>query len=527
MQEKKTKIIIGAGLGGLIHGILHKKARPSDRVVIYDLNKIPGGFCTSFKKISNYDGEKIVYTVNIPLITSDFNPGEPLEEFLKYLGVKNLNWKAIDNLFEYYPLEGEPYVLRKDNVEDLINLSDDEKEKESVRKFFAIMKQFYNDLMNKAQINPEPLDAIRLLFTIPSTILRILNDTDYLSTVEKLGIKTPIIKEILRCPEAFMGAEADVVSAAGEISMIQSFLQNTSLQPHNGDSFQTLSDRIAERFVELGGELILGTKVDHIVFDKKKATGISINGEFVPADSVVLSVAQDSIKPLLKYGEHIPQIKSRIKKIKSLPPPNSDYYCYYLIDKKVVEEKPELLNTAYHIYKLHDDNGIDNWKLPIWVPDELINDKYYVLTLIVTEKDQSKIDYWMELRAKDYRKYVEEKEKVAAKFLEVLQSVEPVFKKHPPLKHLMTMSPASYLPYGSKYPISGLAQTPKNFGMNRMTPCILDNLFLSSNANFTCGVWGAIAGSWQGFVASYEREYGIKIGNHDILYKPSLKNLPE
>ena len=59
-QEATNKtIIIGAGLSGLIHGILLQKARPSDNVVIYDLNRIPGGFCTSFDKVTQYEGEKI------------------------------------------------------------------------------------------------------------------------------------------------------------------------------------------------------------------------------------------------------------------------------------------------------------------------------------------------------------------------------------------------------------------------------------------------------------------------------------
>ena len=70
------KIIIGAGLGGLIHGILHKMARPDDEVVIYDGNRIPGGFCTAFQKHTTYQNEKITYTVNIPLITSDFRSEE-------------------------------------------------------------------------------------------------------------------------------------------------------------------------------------------------------------------------------------------------------------------------------------------------------------------------------------------------------------------------------------------------------------------------------------------------------------------
>jgi hypothetical protein len=146
--------------------------------------------------------------------------------------------------------------------------------------------------------------------------------------------------------------------------------------------------------------------------------------------------------------------------------------------------------------------------------------------IVMVEQDQKKIDEWMDLRKKDYKKYTEEKERMAEMFLKELQEVEPVFKKHPPLKHIITFSPASYLPYGSKYPICGLAQVPENVGAKRMSPVVLDNLFISSGSNFSGGMWGAIAGAWQGFAAIYEKVYGIQVGNHDVLYKPELKNLP-
>ena len=58
-------IIIGAGLGGLVNGILLKKANPENDVVIYDSNKIPGGFCTSFQKVTAYNNEKIKYTLKL------------------------------------------------------------------------------------------------------------------------------------------------------------------------------------------------------------------------------------------------------------------------------------------------------------------------------------------------------------------------------------------------------------------------------------------------------------------------------
>jgi hypothetical protein len=54
---------------------------------------------------------------------------------------------------------------------------------------------------------------------------------------------------------------------------------------------------------------------------------------------------------------------------------------------------------------------------------------------------------------------------------------------------------------------------------------VLDNLFISAGASFSSGVWGAIAGGWLGFVESYKKLTGIKIGNNDVIYKPGLKNL--
>jgi len=519
-------IIIGAGLGGLITGLLLKKARPDDEVIIYELNKIPGGFCTAFPKATTYNNEKIVYNINIPLMTSDFQDNEPFGLLFKYLGVKNIKWRVVDKLFQFYPLEKEPFLFTKNGDKELLKRAKDEKERKSLEIFFKKIKKFYNDIFHHAYLPPTFFQAIKMLFTIPDTVFKLLFDKPYLDTIKHIGVSSQDIILIFFAPEAFMGVDVDKVTAMGEMVMIQSFLENSSLQPAEGFTFQSLSNNLADRFVEMGGKLILNTRVDEIVFDNKKAKGVRIKDKIEESDNVILSVAQDAIKNLIKSGQHIPAVRSLIKKIEKLPYPNSDYYCYYLVDKKTVEENPKLIDIAYHVYRLKPGRDESNWKLALWVPRELYNDKYYVMALVMTEQSQEKIDWWCKLRETDYKKYTEEKEKVAQKYLEIVQEVEPIFKKNPPLKHLLTMTPASYLPYGSKYPICGLAQVPENFGIKRMAPKILKNLFISSGACFSGGLWGAIAGGWQGFVSFYKNVYGIEIGNRDVMYKPGLKNLP-
>lgn len=518
-------IIIGAGLGGLITGLLLKKSKPEDEVVIYDSNKIPGGFCNAFQKVCNIDGEKIKYTINIPVVSSDFNKGEPFDQFLNYMGVKNFDWKVIEQPFEYYPTDDKPFIFTKNGVRDIIERTPEE-EKQYVIKFFNKMAKFYNDIFHKANMNPKPFEAIKMLLEIPDSIFTLMQNKTYKKHLHDSKIRTPLMQEIFSVTEGFMGLEVEKASAVGELLMIQSFLQNSLVAPAKGHSFQTLSDRLCERFIELGGKVVFKTKVENVLFDDKKAIGVVINGEKIYSDNVIISTAQDKIKGLIESGKHISKVNSLIKKINKIPYPNSDFYIYYLVDKNLFKDREDYIKTLYHIYKKKGGLGGEDWNLFIILPDELYNEKYYCMAVLYIEHNQEKVDWWMDLREKNYKKYEDEKEKFAGLVLKELQEVEPLFKKEEFLHEGIIMTPASYPDYGSNYPISGLAQNPDNCGMTRMKSCILPNLFISGGASFSAGVWGAIAGGWMGFVTIYEKIYGIKIGNNDVLYKPGLKNLP-
>ncbi|MBN2546349.1 MAG: hypothetical protein JXB50_11165 [Spirochaetes bacterium] len=521
----KKSIIIGAGLGGLITGILLKKAKPDDEVIIYDSNKLPGGFCNAFQKAATYRGEKIKYTFNVPVVASDFGEGEPLELFFKYMGVKNINWKIVEKPFQYYPIGDKPFIFTKNGVEDIINRTPD-KEKKSAKKFFENMQRLYRDVFHRAYINPNFLEALKMLFTIPKTTLEMIQNKTYLQHIKDMGIKTTLIKELFSITEGYMGVEVEKASAIGELLMIQSFLENNLMRPTKGDTFQTLSNNLAKRYEELGGKLVLNTKVDSVAFDNKKALGVMINNKLEKSDYIFMSVAQDRIKELITSGIHIPKIKRLINKINKIPYPNSDFYCLFLMDKKAVEKYPKLTEFIYHIYRMEGGLKQGRWNLFMFMPEEMYNYKYYAMTLLYIEHDREKIDEWFKLRETDYKKYEQKKEEFSNILVKELQKVEPVFKEFPPLKYLIAMSPASYIQYGSKYPISGLAQVPENSPAVRMKQVLLDNLFISGGASFSAGVWGATAGGWLGFVEAYKKMYGVQIGNKSVLYKPDLKNLP-
>ncbi len=522
-QKKKLKnIIVGAGLGGLVHGVLLKKEQPGDEVIIYDANKIPGGFCTSFQKATFYNGEKIKYKINVPLITSDFAKGEPIDLLFNYMGVKNIEWKIVDKFVQYYPLNKKPFLITKKIDNEILELTKSKKEKKALTNFFEFLHKFYNDLFYKSYIDPTFFQILKMLFTIPKSVFTLLFDKPYINILKKIGIRTQVIKDILCIAEPFFGTPAVQASSVGEMMMLQCFLENNAEQPASGYTFQDISNNLAERFIELGGKLILNTKVDKITFEKNKAKGVLINNNEVKADNVILAVAQDRIEELINRGKDISKIKKVLRTFKKLIYSNSDYYCYYLIDKKFVDENPRFMEIAYHVYKIPRGMDKSNKKIAAWIPNELYNNKYYTLGVFMFEPDQKKVDNWIELRKNDYKKYKKEKEEIAERYLKILLEVEPAFKKNPPIKPILIMSPASYFSYGSKFPINGLAQTPDNFGVKRIHKILLKNLFISGGASFSAGLWPAIAGGWQSFAASYKKIYKTKIGNHDVLYRPSI-----
>ena len=93
--------------------------------------------------------------------------------------VKPIKWKIVKKPFLYYPLNDEPFLFTKEHgVEDLIARTP-LKEKKKAKKFFKNMKRFYNDIFHKAYINPNFFEAIKMLFTIPKSVIMLLRNKTY------------------------------------------------------------------------------------------------------------------------------------------------------------------------------------------------------------------------------------------------------------------------------------------------------------------------------------------------------------
>ncbi|MCG8568584.1 MAG: hypothetical protein MJB14_00455 [Spirochaetes bacterium] len=74
------------------------------------------------------------------------------------------------------------------------------------------------------------------------------------------------------------------------------------------------------------------------------------------------------------------------------------------------------------------------------------------MTILYIEQDQNKVDWWRDLRKKSYPVYQEEKDKMADFLLDQFSQSETLFQNKDQIHPVLTLSPASYERYGSKYP---------------------------------------------------------------------------
>ena len=104
------------------------------------------------------------------------------------------------------------------------------------------------------------------------------------------GIKDVRCREILRIFNEF-GADENIL---------------TDAKPHIGtDVLKTVIKNIREEIILCGGEVRFNAKLEDITFENKRIKGITVNGENIPCDNLILSIghsARDTFKMLYKKG---------------------------------------------------------------------------------------------------------------------------------------------------------------------------------------------------------------------------------
>jgi len=328
-SDSYDAIIIGAGIGGLVCGCYLAKA--GMKVLICEQHYKPGGYCTSFKRGPfTFDAAADCFGA--------YRKDGITRKVFEELGIdKRLNIIRFDP--PSIVLTPDYRVPFWNDIEKTIKEFQTAfpEESDNIRNFFYFL------------LSSEPISYSR----IKNWTFKDLLDSYFNNDRLKAVLSFPLL--------AMAGLPPSLLSAFVAIKFFSEFLLDGGYHPVEG--IQVLSDTLAERFKEFGGELKLSCLVKKIRVKDNKVTGIVTEKDgFIPSRYVISNC--DARQTFLKLLGKEKVEKEFYKKIKSMIPSISNFIAYLGMDENFKPPHPHGsaifysnhydLDKAYHAIHRND-----------------------------------------------------------------------------------------------------------------------------------------------------------------------------
>jgi len=277
---EKSLIIIGGGLAGLAAGCYGRMN--GYRTSIFEMHSIAGGVCTGWKR----KGYTIDGAMNTLMGT---RPGTSFYRFWTELGVTQ-QWE-ISNHDQYILLENEEGKIFTmyadiDRLErEMIEFAPEDKE--VIRECCKIIRDCKRIEMpvDKPQELYNVFDYIKMLKMLPS--LSLMQKWGRISSTEyNRRFKNPFIRKVFGIHPEVEYLEMPAVTLFSELAWMN---QNDGGYVIGGAL--ALISYIQKRYLDLGGELNLKTKVEKILVENDKAVGIRLSDGTEHRGDIVISAA--------------------------------------------------------------------------------------------------------------------------------------------------------------------------------------------------------------------------------------------
>ncbi len=277
----KKVIVIGAGIAGMSAGIYALQS--GFEVTIMEQHTIPGGNCTSWKR-GGYLFEGGMHW----LTGSDVK--QPIHRLWKEVGALTETTKIhLRDPFVSYEYNGQYVSLHRDLKmleEHLCSVSPEDTVQikrlcKAVKAYSAIsmpVMDIPGVALNAKEKGPSMLGMLPKLLPI---VLRMKSFSKQSVEQYVQRFRNPAIKLLL---SQVVGDEYDVNSLMFTLACLASgdggYVEGGSLK---------MAANMAKRFKDLGGTISYGTKVEKILLEDNKATGVIANGEKLISDAVIVT----------------------------------------------------------------------------------------------------------------------------------------------------------------------------------------------------------------------------------------------
>ncbi|TFG21995.1 MAG: NAD(P)/FAD-dependent oxidoreductase, partial [Promethearchaeota archaeon] len=445
-SNKKGLIVIGGGITGLSTGLVWALNHDVKKEPVLIIEKEPktGGYVTS------YEREGFVFD------TCQMIPN--ISEILSYLGV-DIDLKTFKGyymrIFLVNPETDEVKVLElPSGVETFKNMLMEKypHNAKEIANFLDHSRAMYLELF-KLKMEPKFTEILKMLVTCPK-IVKNASKT-FKKYFEKFNITEPDVIEIFNVFAEFSALPSEQVVAIVPLSAMHSLLDGT-FRPTKG--FIELPKKIEERYLSLGGELRLKTKVQKILVENGQVKGVRLEGgEEIYSDYVVTTVdpkvamidmvGLDILSNLdKKFAKKVQNVKMSTSSMNlsiglddNIDLAGLGLDCGYNVITTGGDTYDKLFE-AYEKGKIAFSNKL--FHIGVVCPSLTTGGKPNI-TVRITPMDMGD---WTELRNTDYQQYKEKKQKWADFFIDKVEKyLIPDLKKHIVVWDIST--PATYSRY--------------------------------------------------------------------------------
>lgn len=495
-RENKSLIVIGGGITGLSTALtwaLNHDVK-KEHVLLIEKEPKTGGYVTSYER----DGFLFDTCQMIP----------NLSDILNYLGIK-IDLKAFTGyymrIFLVNPKTQERKVLELPSGVEFFKkelMRRYPNNAEQIEKFLDYSRAMYLELFD-LKVEPTIGEIFKTLIKCPKIVKN--GSKTFKSYFEKFGITEPEVIEIFNVFAEFSALPAEQVTSIVPISAMNSLLDGV-FRPTKG--FIELPKQLEKRYLSLGGELRVNTKVKNIIIEKGTVKGVKLeNNEELEANYVVSTidpkvamrdmVGLDLIRQLdKKYADKVEEVKMSCSSINlsiglddevDLAALGMD--CGY----NVITTGEDTYDRLFEYYERGEIGFSDTrFHLGVVCPSLTTGGKPNITVRITPVA----LADWQELRGKNPEEYKKRKEEWADFFIDKVEKyLIPNLREH--LRVLDISTPATYARYSGSPTgaIYDMAPYTNNFGRTRLkmrTP--IKGLF---QPKFVHGVFGCLLAGLQ------------------------------
>ena len=291
----KKVVVIGAGISGLAAAIYAQ--RSGFNVTICEQHSIAGGMCTSWKR------KGYLFEGAIHWLTGSSSQFKDLNQIWRETGALNDNVPIIyHQTFRSIEWEGQIIHLYRDidkTAEQLLAISPkDERQIKQLVKDVKILSKITVPVFDVKGVKTENPHRMSLGFILKMLqVLPVMLKMMRLSSGEYIArFAHPGIRQLLRRTIDEYTAYASIGTFAIQYTGDGGYPEGGSLP---------MVSRMVKTFTELGGKLLLNTKVQKINIYDGAATGVKLKTGMLDADAVIIT--QETIAAMEKLFDTPPQ----------------------------------------------------------------------------------------------------------------------------------------------------------------------------------------------------------------------------